>query len=380
MDSHVTDQSASAPEEIPIQSKEADAILPPITPKDGSLDESHCKPVLTPDKPLFAPVDIGVLYEEEEEDVPWVLEGYLAEGGWTLLAGPPKLGKTTLAYDAIVAIATGRSFLGREVVKKKVLLLGVEEHRRDIIARLRQCGGDEISGMVKLEFPPLPYDNSILSRLHSYIMQEEISLVVVDTLHASWHIQDENDASQVNLYGHLLLQVIRSTKAAWLSLVHTRKRGGSGGEEIRGSSALPGLVDIAISIKGTSGGSHQRSLETISRYSDTPKTLIAYRDAQGYQVLGTPEELSAEAKAQKVWSVLTTDKDQSMEELRKATTLSKQAVSIGLSTLNGEVHRSGLGVKGTPFRYRRNSIHPTSNSIPETVDELNKPSEPLKGE
>jgi RecA-family ATPase len=51
---------------------------------------------------------------------------------------PPKLGKTTLAYDAIVAAATGKSFLGREVIKKKVLLLGLEEHRRDIVARLRK--------------------------------------------------------------------------------------------------------------------------------------------------------------------------------------------------------------------------------------------------
>ena len=35
MDSNISDQSASAPEEMPKQSKEADAILPAITPKDG---------------------------------------------------------------------------------------------------------------------------------------------------------------------------------------------------------------------------------------------------------------------------------------------------------------------------------------------------------
>jgi predicted ATP-dependent serine protease len=380
MDSYISDQSVSATSEMPIQTKEADAIPPDITPKDGDLDESHSKPVLVPDKPVFAPVDIGDLYEEEEEDVPWILEGYLLEGGWTLLAGPPKLGKTTLAYDAIVAVATGRPFLGREVIKKKVLLLGLEEHRRDIVARLRQRGGEEILGMVKLEFPPLPYAPPLLHAMQNYIVQEEIGLVVVDTLHAWWQIQDENDASQVNLKGHFLLRVIRSTNAAWLSLVHTRKRGGSGGEEIRGSSALAGLVDIAISMKGTTGGSHQRSLETISRYSDTPKTLIVYREEQGYQVLGTPEELSAQAKAEKVWSVLTTDKDQSIDELRKATTLTKQAISTALSTLNGRVYRSGLGVKRDPFLFRRNSIQPASNSIPEAVDELSKPPEPLKGE
>jgi AAA domain-containing protein len=375
MESHMSDQSASAPDEMPMQSQEADAILPAITPKDGSLDESHCKR----DKSVFAPVDIGVLYEEEEEDVPWVLEGYLAEGGWTLLAGPPKLGKTTLAYDAIVAIATGKAFLGREVVKRKVLLLGLEEHRRDIVARLRQCGGDEILGSVKVILSPLPYTPLILGHMQSYIEQEDIGLVVVDTLHAWWHIPDENDASQVNLYGHLLLEVIRSTNTAWLFLAHTRKQGGDNGQEIRGSSALAGLVDIAVSMKGTSGGSQQRSLEAISRYSDTPKTLIVCRAGQGYEVLGTPDEVSAQAKAEKVWSVLT-DNDQSIEKLSKATGLSKQAVSTALSNLNAQVLRSGLGVKGDPYLFSRNSIHPTSKSIPQTLDELNKPPEPLETE
>ena len=61
MDSHSADQSESAPEEIAIQTKEPDAILPALIPKDGVLDESHSRSV-------FAPVDIGVLYEQVEED------------------------------------------------------------------------------------------------------------------------------------------------------------------------------------------------------------------------------------------------------------------------------------------------------------------------
>jgi len=69
MESHMSDQSVSAPNEISTQSKEADAIFPAIAPKDGVLDESHCKPV-------FAQVDIGVLYEEEEEGMS---HGYLKD-------------------------------------------------------------------------------------------------------------------------------------------------------------------------------------------------------------------------------------------------------------------------------------------------------------
>jgi len=257
-----------------------------------------------------------------------------------------------------------------------VLILGLEEHRRDIIARLRLCGGDDILGLVKLEFPPLPYDDVIRSHLHSYIIQQEIGLVVVDTLHAWWCIHDENDAGLVNRYGHPLLQLIRSTKAAWLFLAHTRKQGGEQGQEIRGSSALAALVDIAISMKRTGGGHQQRSLEAISRYTDTPRHLIVYRGEQGYEVLGTPDEVSVKAKTEKVWSVLN-EKDQSIEELSTAAGLSRQVVSSAISSLNGQVLRSGMGVKGAQYLFRRNSIHPTSYSIPQTLDESNKPSEPL---
>ena len=53
-----------------------------------------------------------------------LLEGYLAEGGWTLLAGPPKLGKTTLAYDAIVAIATGKAILRKRGNQEEGVAVG----------------------------------------------------------------------------------------------------------------------------------------------------------------------------------------------------------------------------------------------------------------
>ena len=362
-------EASSVADEVSMQAKEADAILPARTHAQGGLDESIHNGV-------FSPVDIGVLYEEVEEDVPWVLEGYLAEGVWTLLAGPPKLGKTTFAYDAIVAVATGKSFLGREVSQKKVLLLGLEEHRRDIVARLRRSGGDEILGLVKVIFAPLPYDSAVFRDMHSYIMQEDIGLVVVDTLHAWWRLPDENDAGQVNKYGHPLLQLIRSTKAAWLVLAHTRKQGGEHGQEIRGSSALAGLLDIAISMKRTGG--QQRSLEAISRYADSPIKLIVQRGEDGYEVLGTPDEVSTKAKAEKFWAALTGN-DQSIEELRKATSLSKQDITRAFTALKDRVLRTGKGCKGSPYCYRQNSIHPTSEPKPETLDESKEQLESVVG-
>ena len=59
--------------------------------------------------------------------VPWVLDGYIASGAITLLAGKPKVGKSTLICALIEALVTGaRSFPGRAVTGGPVVLVSEE--------------------------------------------------------------------------------------------------------------------------------------------------------------------------------------------------------------------------------------------------------------
>lgn len=349
-------------------SQESDSIRPRSIPSTGGSDGSNSRS-------MFNPTDIAELFDEVEGAIPWVLEGYLLEGGLTLLAGPPKLGKTTFAYHALVSIALGKPFIGRETSEESVLLLGVEEHRRDIVQRLKDCSEQDLSGRVKIAFGPLPFDENILREIVAYIEREGIGLVVIDTLPAWWKLQDESSASEVIQKGMPLVEAIRETDAAWLGLVHSRKGGGEHGEEIRGSSALLGLVDIAISMKRTDGKKCQRKLETVSRYADTPSELVIELTEDEYRVLGTPDELSASAKAEKVLAALT-DIGQTAEELSMRTGLSKQDISRSIRLLGEKVIRTGAGRKGDPYRYRRNSICPTSRSESGRMDE-SKPNQQL---
>jgi len=335
-------------------SEAPNSIRPTTTPHKGYLDESNSRSA-------FQPRDVGELFQESTEEIPWICKGYLFRGGLTIWAGSPKIGKTTLAYELIDRVAVGDSFLGGEPIRSKVLLLGLEEHRRDIITRLRKRSDEAIEGWVKVQFGPLPYSAPIYEEMADYIMREEIGLVVIDTIPAWWNLSDENDASEVIRKGYPLVNVIRKTNAAWLGLVHTRKSGGDHGEDIRGSSALLGLVDIAVSMKRAKGGGNQRVLEAVSRYTDTPKELIIEYVESGYKKLGTPAEISSQAKASQVLERLT-DQGKTMEELAIETKLSKQDVSRGIKILGEQVHRDGNGAKGNPYRFSINSIHPTSNS------------------
>lgn len=324
--------------------QEQNGIHPSRDPNKKRLDESYCSP--------FQPRDVQELFLESTEEVPWICKGFLARGGLTLLAGSPKIGKTTLAYQMIERVAMGDEFLGDDAIQANVLLLGLEEHRRDIIGRLRSRSGEAIKGRIKVVFGPLPYSPAINQEMADYITAEEIGLVVIDTIPAWWNLSDENDASEVIRKGYPLVNIIRRTQAAWLGLVHTRKSGGEHGEDIRGSSALLGLVDIAISMKRTKGGGNQRVLEAVSRYTDTPKELVIEYQQDSYKKLGSPIEVSAQVKAIQVWERLTAQ-GQTLDELATQTGLSAQDVSRALRTLGEKVRREGSGHRGSPYLFSR---------------------------
>jgi AAA domain-containing protein len=60
----------------------------------------------------------------------WILPGYLARGVVTLIAGHPKVGKTTFVAHMAHAVARGGLFLDRSTTPTPVLWLDLEQHAR----------------------------------------------------------------------------------------------------------------------------------------------------------------------------------------------------------------------------------------------------------
>lgn len=336
-----------------------ETIGPKADPIGKGLDESNVD---------FCPKDISDLLNAPQQDVPWIVKGYLARGRWASIAGPPKVGKTTLTYEVVVNVARGGYCLGQSSQPGKVLILAIEEHEDDVVRRLRSLGAEPLAGKIKI-VSSVQFCQQSISQIVRYVDEQDIQLVVVDTLPAWWHLGNENDASEVIAAGRMLLDAIRQTQAAWLTIAHTRKSGGDAGSEIRGSSALLALVDISISMKRRSGNDTMRVLESVSRFSQTPKELVIRYGEEGYEAVGSPAELSSHGMAQKVLSVLD-KRPRSADEISRHTNLSKQQVSRALKLLADWIKRSGSGVRGDPTCYRlRDSICPGSNAEEETSDE-----------
>ena len=92
------------------------------------------------------------LLASEVEPVSWVVEPLLTEG-LGLLVGAPKLGKSQIAHNLAISVATGKLFLGKFPVNQgRVLLLFLEDGRGRVKARTEMILG----ALSELDFDGTP--------------------------------------------------------------------------------------------------------------------------------------------------------------------------------------------------------------------------------
>src|SRR5262249_51699734 len=156
----------------------------------------------------------------------------------------PKEGKTTVSYELAVKVALGLPFLGRQTRQGAVVILAVEEHGRDVGIRLRNLGATTCEKLY-VHIGPLQPSPTVLAAMTRFARERDVKLILVDTLAAFWRIENENDAAEMTKVIKPLLQLARESDACVLLNHHARKSEGSYGDEIRGSGALFGLVDVA---------------------------------------------------------------------------------------------------------------------------------------
>lgn len=332
------------------------------TPKNGALHERefsegegansfHAAPLSYKHETEFSPLAVSEFISVEDEAVDWVWEGYLAIACLAILAGKPKEGKSTLASELAVKVAQGQTFLGRSTVGGAVLIIALEEHPRDVRMRLRELGV-KASDKIFVYVGSINPTGAILSAIAKFILEHAIKLVIVDTLAALWRVPDENDASAVTQAVKPLLALARESGACVLLIHHARKSEGSYGDEIRGSGALFALADVALILKRHDVPT-QRKLQGISRYPETPSELIIELQESGYVALGDPGTLNKQARQEKVRAALRQEPELSEAIIERAGVPRRDGYRL-LSELvtRGEVIRTGLGKKGSPFLYQ----------------------------
>ena len=147
--------------------------------------------------------------------------------------------------------------------------MALEEMPVDVQEHFTQMG---LPDTAQIEFVFEREPEHALRKLEQLIKKLESALVVVDTLIQLVSIKDINDYARTVRALQPLLALTRRSNAHVLCLHHSRKSGGSYGEEGLGSQALSGAVDVVFSLKR---GEHYRSISSTQRRGRPPGRIRA---------------------------------------------------------------------------------------------------------
>ena len=195
-------------------------------------------------KPFIDPPPDGVVFDGDAPPtpVPMLVQRAVPQSGVTFLGGQSGAGKSFVAIDLAVAIATGEPFFGLEVIEAGGVIYVAAEGAATLPNRLaaakaaRQIDrklpvatvtavGDLSDAKVRREF---------IHRLETVakILRERfgvaVRLVIVDTLAAAFSMKDENAAAEVNAVCKAAAELGDDIGAAVLAVAHYGKDASTG--------------------------------------------------------------------------------------------------------------------------------------------------------
>lgn len=217
-----------------------------------------------------------------------IVTGFAAEGELIALVGPPGAGKSALGVLLASCVASGATFLGRQVTRGSVVYVAAER-RIESERRLLASGSIHQPIYVSGARPALANPDDVaelISSVRAITADAElpVRLIIFDTAAKCFRGLDENSARDIGLAAEGLARIGEAFPSAFLVLLHHTDKAGRG---MRGSSALLGSVDLEVTIK--SGGAGPRlevtKANAVPEGQSLPFRLVPIRDADGQEVI-----------------------------------------------------------------------------------------------
>jgi 5S rRNA maturation endonuclease (ribonuclease M5) len=195
---------------------------------------------------------LRILSEDDLEDLPepsWLLDDVLPDNALVMLYGPPGSRKSFAAVDMAMAIASGRDWHGRKTRAGYVLYVAAEGGS-GVGKRLkgwRMSRGIAKTGRLGVVAAPVAMTTGQLDELLQIVAElpEQPVLIVLDTVARTFGAGDENSQKDMNAFVAACDKLKAATGATVLVVHHSGKDVEKGA---RGSSVLPGAVDVSIAV------------------------------------------------------------------------------------------------------------------------------------
>ena len=243
--------------------------------------------------------------ELQRMDIPplqWVVEKILPQG-LTILAAPPKYGKSWLALDLCASVALGKPFLGFQTNRAAVLYMALEDGHRRLKTRLTAIlEGQTAPDNLHFAIASLALDNGLTEQLFKFIQKyPDTRLIVIDVFA---RVRSASTARRPDGYRHdyadmAALQTMAKKHGVALVIIHhTRKMVDSADvfNSISGTSGLFGGSDGAWVLMKDRRDDAQAKLYVIGREVEAETFAVAFDKAScRWRMLGDAAEMARNA-------------------------------------------------------------------------------------
>jgi hypothetical protein len=222
-----------------------------VTLEPDNFDRTE-SPILVPRQLL----NIEAWDDIEDEPVEWLIDNVLPKRAFCALYGPPGSYKSFVALDIAEAVATGRTWMGREVQAAGAVLYIAGEGFGGIGARIKACkmhnrtqAGAEIyviRAAINMRSSAEDFDLLVAS-IKDLVEKTgvQFELVQIDTLARAFGGGNENNSEDMGAFIHNAGRIQRMLGCAMMVLHHSGKDATKG---LRGHSSLLGAVDTQLEL------------------------------------------------------------------------------------------------------------------------------------
>jgi hypothetical protein len=226
----------------------------------------------------------------------WIVAEMIPQG-LTILASPPKFGKSWFVLDLCLSVAAGDSFLKHKTTKSGCLYLALEDSEYRMKDRVNKLtlgvlAPDTFDYVITAQ----TLENGLIEQLEEYIHEHpDTALIVVDTLQKVRGIPKGKETSYGNDYRELgqLKSFADKYGISVLVVHHTRKMKDDDDEfnTISGTNGISGSADTAM-ILSRKRFEEDTKLSITGRDVDQSQTILNFDKANyRWKVKGTVEEI-----------------------------------------------------------------------------------------
>lgn len=218
---------------------------------------------------MLSTVSAVELQQKNLPPIRWIVQDLVA-AGLTILASPPKFGKSWMAMQLCLSVAMGGSFLGYRCHKTGCLYMALEDGERRLKSRMQKIL-NPVPAPQGFDFTTMAptLGNGLVDALERYMkLHPETGLIVLDTLQK---IRDMGGGKDV--YGRdyndigILKRFADDHNIALLLIHHLRKMGDDSDPfaRISGTNGISGAADTMVVLAKEKRGDDTATLSVTGR-------------------------------------------------------------------------------------------------------------------